>query len=1129
MASGQQLGGANNDLMNSAHTTATSGRRNGSPASTGYGFGSPQSISIDAFMQNQQSGVPYRTASERASNSRLDAQGQMQHEMLPSTVQQHTRPVGDASYPHSARSDSFDVPDLTNPDVTSHGHANRISEPTSSSIGDGAERSVEDNPAPAWSELRTKAGKERKRLPLACIACRRKKIRCSGEKPACKHCLRSRIPCVYKVSTRKAAPRTDYMAMLDKRLKRMEERVIKIIPKEQQSEILETGRAVLKPPLPPATPKPSGSKKRMAEQAFDSELEDWSNARDGKTNGATQKQAEKEAEKRSGMNAADDHSLLLEGADKLPSKELQEHLAEVFFEYVYGQAYHLLHKPSFMRKLSQGTIPPVLTLAVCAISARFSNHPEIRTEPAFLRGEEWAATARDIALRRYDTPNITILIVYLLIGLHEFGTCQGGRSWMFGGMAQRMAYALQLHRDLEHDPKSQSSNGKDEGLTATDREIRRRTMWSCFVMDRFNSSGTDRPVFVAEQYIRAQLPIKEAYYLLEIDGPTEDLEGNVPNPVSSDSGQMSDAKGNMGVAAYLVRLVAIWGRLIHYLNLGGKARDQHPMWSEQSMFQEIQRAAEGWKAELPTSLHYTPENLQNHASEKMANQFLFLHIIYSQTILFMNRFALPTPGTRQVFPKDMPTDFIQDASKAASDAANQISGLVHEAMDYSVVAPFAGYCAFFSSTVHIYGAFSKNAKLEASSKQNLAWNVKYLTKMKKYWGMFHFMAENLRELYRRHADAARQGSSETSQVESQETADAAIFQYGDWYDRYPHGVNGTDFEGSSAEIKKEPGADAVLGQKSDLQTVEEFFSKSTPMKRVVQLQQAHQPTAQQRKVVNAAPTKKRRASRSDGKLGDSKAPSQSGPLSSQSIPNPASSAISPQQSNRNQQHMGHTQPPPHFQDAFNQQGQCSQDPLPIASDSSVFPRDFRSPHNSALATNAPQQLMSQLDRQMVLNSYAGMDSNLNSYNSMLGINQPILDAYHLDAFPSYNQDTNHNSNLNVPPTNPSAINGQVNNGFWGDPSTAWFMPFNMSPPTIGEDNNLFGGSMNSAGGTGNHLDGFDWGNFGGFGDSLPAGGFTSTGLTPGTMEIGDGSTSIDLNSAGQRGAGPDVMDGYHEG
>ncbi|KAJ5575275.1 Aflatoxin biosynthesis regulatory protein [Penicillium hetheringtonii] len=126
---------------------------------------------------------------------------------------------------------------------------------------------------PAWSEMKTKAGKERKRLPLACIACRRKKIRCSGEKPACKHCTRSRIPCVYKVTTRKAAPRTDYMAMLDKRLKRMEDRVIKTIPTDETRDMASIGRSVV---------KPSGSgqasraqKKRSADEAFAAEMDQW--------------------------------------------------------------------------------------------------------------------------------------------------------------------------------------------------------------------------------------------------------------------------------------------------------------------------------------------------------------------------------------------------------------------------------------------------------------------------------------------------------------------------------------------------------------------------------------------------------------------------------------------------------------------------------------------------------------------------------------------------------------------------------------------------------------------------------------------------------------------------------------
>ena len=219
------------------------------------------------------------------------------------------------------------------------------------SRGDGSDlggrKDGKSDAPPAWSELKTKAGKDRKRLPLACIACRRKKIRCSGEKPACKHCLRSRIPCVYKVTTRKAAPRTDYMAMLDKRLKRMEERIIKIIPKTEQEGTPFITRAVVKPAIPGT--EPSGkpfSKKRGADEAFGSDLEAWAKA-------PTKSKLAEVRDQQSSTEAQEEEEdkLSREGVDALPPKEVQEHLAEVFFDNVYGQAYHLLHKPSYMRKL----------------------------------------------------------------------------------------------------------------------------------------------------------------------------------------------------------------------------------------------------------------------------------------------------------------------------------------------------------------------------------------------------------------------------------------------------------------------------------------------------------------------------------------------------------------------------------------------------------------------------------------------------------------------------------------------------------------------------------------------------------------------------------------------------------
>ncbi|KAJ4320885.1 hypothetical protein N0V94_003184 [Neodidymelliopsis sp. IMI 364377] len=675
---------------------------------------------------------------------------------------------------------------------------------------------------PQWSEMKTKAGKERKRLPLACIACRRKKIRCSGEKPACKHCVRSRIPCVYKVTTRKAAPRTDYMAMLDKRLKRMEDRVIKLIPKESLPSMANVGRSVVKPAIPGAPSKPPATKKRVAEEAFGNELDEWAKSK-GTASDTTGTASE--------SKDSEENKLLTEGAESLPSKDIQEHLAEVYFDYVYGQSYPLLHKPSFMRRLNAGKVPPVLILAMCAISARFSTHPQLRTEPCFLRGDDWAQRAREIALKRYDSPNITILIVYLLLGLHEFGTCQGGRSWMFGGMAQRMAYALQLHKENEYDPLV--NNPEKKPLSATDREIRRRTMWSCFLMDRFNSSGTDRPLFVHEQYIEVQLPVKEHLYVHEIHAPTENLEGAVPNPVPPDSGQLANPRENMGVTAYTVRLVCTWGKLIKYMNLGGKERESEPMWSTDSTFHAIKKEAMEFKDSLPEMLIYTPENLKSHAIGKTANSFLYLHILWQQIMLFMHRFALPsTAGSRP--PKDMPHEFLTNSARAALDAANQISLLTNEAMDHNVVAPFAGYSAFFSSTVHVHGVFSKNAKLEAQSKKYLAYNVKYLTKMKKYWGMFQYVAENLKDLYRQHADAQVKGPA----AGGDQKGKGNIFQYGDWFDRYPHGVSKTDYEDAAEPKTNEPGTDAVLGEKSDLQSVEEFFASLSPPSRADQRKQA---------------------------------------------------------------------------------------------------------------------------------------------------------------------------------------------------------------------------------------------------------------------------------------------------
>ncbi|KAL1920060.1 uncharacterized protein VTP21DRAFT_1206 [Calcarisporiella thermophila] len=63
---------------------------------------------------------------------------------------------------------------------------------------------------------------KRKRLSLACEACRKKKTKCDGARPQCGNCVNANMKCVYNPSKKKRGPNKDYVDQLEKRLVRME-------------------------------------------------------------------------------------------------------------------------------------------------------------------------------------------------------------------------------------------------------------------------------------------------------------------------------------------------------------------------------------------------------------------------------------------------------------------------------------------------------------------------------------------------------------------------------------------------------------------------------------------------------------------------------------------------------------------------------------------------------------------------------------------------------------------------------------------------------------------------------------------------------------------------------------------
>ena len=126
-------------------------------------------------------------------------------------------------------------------------------------------------------------------------------------------------------------------------------------------------------------------------------------------------------------------------------------------------------------------------------------------------------------------PNLQKIQALLMLGLHEWGMCKGIKAWIHVGLAIRMAQAmgLQFEDTLDNEPLALSSAMRIEAQhlgvgprpespldpsssqAFIEEEVRRRTFWSCFIMDRYLSSGKYRPAMLNAEEIRIQLPSSE--------------------------------------------------------------------------------------------------------------------------------------------------------------------------------------------------------------------------------------------------------------------------------------------------------------------------------------------------------------------------------------------------------------------------------------------------------------------------------------------------------------------------------------------------------------------------------------------------------------------------------------------
>lgn len=337
-----------------------------------------------------------------------------------------------------------------------------------------------------------------KKRHMACEACRKRKLKCCGDKPVCETCKKHNRECLYPDSFKKSGPKPGYLKKLEERLEMLESVLAAngidqtSIPNSQQ-------------------PNPSN------DHPFDQ----------------PNKKSSPLPEPSSTEASSTSQSLLHSEVDEpYPSQEITEELVAIYFLRLHVY-FNFIDRSRFQRHLlrAPSRIRPYLFYAVLTIAASASDKHRVLEPEFYHRCNKYIV--RDEA-RGFgeDIINIQYVQTLSILSIYEHRTSSFSRAWITTGKAIRASQMINLHhldsnigsfyvKPNEYDSlHGTKRNGIGEearlgslvlGLNSV--EEARRTFWSAYILDRFGSVATGWPASMNDSDISTLLPLDDSSYL----------------------------------------------------------------------------------------------------------------------------------------------------------------------------------------------------------------------------------------------------------------------------------------------------------------------------------------------------------------------------------------------------------------------------------------------------------------------------------------------------------------------------------------------------------------------------------------------------------------------------------------
>ncbi|KAL4736518.1 hypothetical protein BDV11DRAFT_211145 [Aspergillus similis] len=552
---------------------------------------------------------------------------------------------------------------------------------------------VDNGPDSSGSPDQTPRGLE---VGHACNSCRRRKLRCSREVPACQHCRKSASECYYETKRAKPGMKAGALDNIHRRLDALERS-------------LEKHQARLESSTGAGPPQPSNSAIHTVLSTLAAGFQKLEQSGSLGAGSSSKKRRRDQNEVHFIARSAE--------ISRLPDDEILSHVLEAYFIYIHPWT-PVIHEGRLRRRLLDDCDREKLHLVIQSMI--LVTRPYIEDTDTASHLTAWINNSEDtrdwLVSQAMKQPSVENLQALVIIASNDIGSGRAFQAWPLVGSLSRMVEYLQL--TVEHDEAFQHRFCQPYRVLPppadwTEAEERRRIFWAIFALDRFcsvsmgwNTSLTadDNPVVTpyfgiwdkSAGRIRNPIAFLPSHPTPGPARAAED-EADAPSEAGTSPGAASSAvdMSTVGAYAYCIEATESLSRVTTYfLQQKVNLNDQKEFGAWLTRFKELDLRLVHWKMLLPQKWTV---NVAQQGSSRMDPNLTLAHVTHNASMILLHQpIAFPLP--EWPFKSRLPSLCSMDTCQtAAVEVASITNHYLKSSLPTSPLSSQFAFCVFIAA------------------------------------------------------------------------------------------------------------------------------------------------------------------------------------------------------------------------------------------------------------------------------------------------------------------------------------------------------------------------------------------------------------------------------------------------